>query len=161
MCPLVWRGVDHQKEALLGGRELRDIVIGMSPSNMLLHGAKAFLLKDRVPVSDSLSFFFFLFLIVHYISLNPGCLLDCAGNEGTGDLSPEKRARVERDTHSQTSLAAIGAVIVGQRADDLVVGIRDRKRAGQRRSWWHGLHVSFAVRRGRGIGGSWSKHEQR
>ncbi|GAE00057.1 hypothetical protein PVAR5_8792 [Paecilomyces variotii No. 5] len=47
-------------------------------------------------------------------------------------------------THPQASFPAIGAIIVGQRADDLVVGIGDRKGAGQGSSWWHGLHVSTA-----------------
>lgn len=90
MCPLVWRGVDHQKEALLGGRELRDIVIGMSPSNMLLHGAKAFLLKDRVPVSDSLSFFFsFSYRPLHLIE--PGLFARLRGERGDrGSLSREE-----------------------------------------------------------------------
>lgn len=91
MCPLVWRGVDHQKEALLGGRELRDIVIGMSPSNMLLHGAKAFLLKDRVPVSDSLSFFFFSFSYRPLHLIEPGLFARLRGERGDrGSLSREE-----------------------------------------------------------------------
>jgi len=38
-----WR-VDHQVEALLGGRQLWDIVFGMRSADVLLHGAEALFL---------------------------------------------------------------------------------------------------------------------
>lgn len=41
---LGWRGIDHELEALLGGRQLRDVVFGMRTTDMLLHGAVALLL---------------------------------------------------------------------------------------------------------------------
>jgi hypothetical protein len=37
--------------------------------------------------------------------------------------------KTEMDTHTQTSLPAIGAILVAQRTDDLVVGIRLAKGA--------------------------------
>lgn len=42
MGALVGRGVDHQQEALLGGRELRDVVVWVGTADVLLHGAIAF-----------------------------------------------------------------------------------------------------------------------
>lgn len=36
---LVWRGVDHQREALLSGRQFGDVVLGMGAADVLLHGA--------------------------------------------------------------------------------------------------------------------------
>lgn len=89
VCPLVWRGVDHQKEALLGGRELRDIVIGMSPSNMLLHGAKAFLLKIGSPCQILCHFFSFSYRPLHLIE--PGLFARLRGERGDrGSLSREE-----------------------------------------------------------------------
>lgn len=44
MRTLIGRGVDHQQEALLGGRELRDVVIRVRTSDMLLHRAVALFL---------------------------------------------------------------------------------------------------------------------
>lgn len=46
MSALVGRGIDHQQEALLGSRELRDVVVRVSTANVLLHGTVAFLLKN-------------------------------------------------------------------------------------------------------------------
>lgn len=46
MRPLLWWGVDHQKEALFGSRELRDVVIRMRTSDVLLHGAIALFLLE-------------------------------------------------------------------------------------------------------------------
>lgn len=43
--PLIRRGGDHQHEALLGSRQLRDVVVRMGTADVLLHGAKAFLLE--------------------------------------------------------------------------------------------------------------------
>lgn len=37
-------GVDHELEALLGGRKLGNVVLWMCSSNVLLHGAIAFFL---------------------------------------------------------------------------------------------------------------------
>lgn len=45
MGALVGRGVDHQQEALLGGRELRDVVVWVGTADVLLHGAIAFFLE--------------------------------------------------------------------------------------------------------------------
>lgn len=39
-----WGGIDHQQEALLGGRKLWVIVIRMSSPDVLLHRPKSFLL---------------------------------------------------------------------------------------------------------------------
>lgn len=47
MSPLVWRGGHHQDEALLGRRELRNVVVRVGSPDMLLHGAIALLLKGR------------------------------------------------------------------------------------------------------------------
>lgn len=49
MRTLVGRGVDHEQEALFSGRELRDVVVRMRTSDMLLHGAiTLFLWADMV-----------------------------------------------------------------------------------------------------------------
>lgn len=48
MRTLIGRGVDHQQEALLGGRELRDVVIRVRTSDMLLHGAVALFLRTSM-----------------------------------------------------------------------------------------------------------------
>lgn len=46
-------------------------------------------------------------------------------------------------THTQATFSAIRAIEVRQRTDNLVIGICERKRAGERRARWHGLlHVS-------------------
>lgn len=44
MSSLIGRGGDHEQEAFLGSRELRDVVVGMRTANVLLHGAITFLL---------------------------------------------------------------------------------------------------------------------
>lgn len=41
---LVGGRIDHQQEALFGGRQLGDVVIGMRAADVFLHGAKAFFL---------------------------------------------------------------------------------------------------------------------
>lgn len=41
-----WRGIDHQLEALFSSWELRNVVFGMSSSDMLLHRSVALLLFD-------------------------------------------------------------------------------------------------------------------
>lgn len=58
MSPLVQRGIDHQLEALLRGRKLGDVVAGVSSSDMLLHGAIAFLLQVTTFPVRYLPFFF-------------------------------------------------------------------------------------------------------
>ena len=40
-------GVDHQVEALYGGRQFRDVVLGMSAADVLLHGAVPLFLWGR------------------------------------------------------------------------------------------------------------------
>ena len=45
--PLLERGVHHHQEALLGSRELRDVMVRMRTSNVLLHGAIAFFLEHQ------------------------------------------------------------------------------------------------------------------
>lgn len=47
MGPLVWRGGHHQDEALLGRRELRNVVVRVGSPDVLLHGAITLLLKGR------------------------------------------------------------------------------------------------------------------
>lgn len=47
MGPLVGRRGDHQNEALLGRRELRDVVTGVGAPDVLLHGAVALLLEAQ------------------------------------------------------------------------------------------------------------------
>ena len=44
MGSLVGRGIDHQLKALLGGRKLGDVVVWVSSTDVLLHGAISFLL---------------------------------------------------------------------------------------------------------------------
>lgn len=46
--PLLWWSVDHQREALLGSGELRDVVLGMGTADVLLHGAISLLLQHGV-----------------------------------------------------------------------------------------------------------------
>lgn len=84
MGTLIRRRGDHQEKALFGSRELRNVVVGMGSSNMLLHGAIPFL--------------------------------------------------------TQASFAAIGAIIILQWTDNLIIGVSDREGAGQGRSGWHCLH---------------------
>lgn len=55
MGALIRRGGDHQQEALLGRRQLRDVVVRMGTANVLLHGAKAFLLLQSAFFSFSSS----------------------------------------------------------------------------------------------------------
>ena len=47
MSALIRRSVHHQQEALFGGRELGDVVVGMRAPDMLLHGAVAFFLGKK------------------------------------------------------------------------------------------------------------------
>lgn len=46
--PLGWRGVDHQRDALLRCRQLRDVMLRMCSAYVLLHGAVAFLLPVNI-----------------------------------------------------------------------------------------------------------------
>ena len=48
---------------------------------------------------------------------------------------------VEKNAHPQTALATIGAIIVLERTDDLVVGIGNGKGAGKRASGGHDRDV--------------------
>lgn len=43
--PLTRRGVNHEQEALLGRGQLGNVVLGVRPTDMLLHGAVPLLLK--------------------------------------------------------------------------------------------------------------------
>lgn len=53
------------------------------------------------------------------------------------------RETAKNETYAETSLATIGAVVVGERTDNLIVGVRDRERAGKRGTRRHGDdHVS-------------------
>lgn len=57
------------------------------------------------------------------------------------------------ETYPETSFATIGAVIVGERTDNLIVGIGDREGAGQRGTRRHGDdHVSVLKSHERGLG---------
>lgn len=49
------------------------------------------------------------------------------------------------EAHPQASLPTIGAVIVRQRTNHLVVGIRHGEGARQRGARGHGLHVCFSM----------------
>lgn len=62
MRTLIGRGVDHQQEALFGGRELRDVVIRMRTSDMLLHGAIALFLWTSMIRPGEYSGLYFIFL---------------------------------------------------------------------------------------------------
>lgn len=68
VSPLVQGSIDHQLEALLRGRELRDVVTRVGSSDMLLHGAIAFLLHDDVP-GQMLTIPLFLFLLSFFFFL--------------------------------------------------------------------------------------------
>lgn len=72
VSPLVQGSIDHQLEALLRGRELRDVVTRVGSSDMLLHGAIAFLLHDDVP-GQMLTIPFFLFLLSFFFTHCPAC----------------------------------------------------------------------------------------
>lgn len=52
---------------------------------------------------------------------------------------------VEKNAHPQTALATIGAIVVLERTDDLVVGIGNGKRAGERASGGHDMYVCMYV----------------
>lgn len=75
MSPLVQRGIDHQLEALLRGRKLGDVVAGVSSSNMLLHGAIAFLLQMTTFPVRCLPFFFLVLRLCTF-SLTVLCALE-------------------------------------------------------------------------------------
>jgi hypothetical protein len=49
--PLGWRRINHQQEALLSGRQLWNVMIGMSSPDVLLHRPKSLLLLCAVCVS--------------------------------------------------------------------------------------------------------------
>ena len=51
MGPLGWRRADHEQEALLGRRQLGNVVLRVCPTDMLLHGAVSLLLECLCPVS--------------------------------------------------------------------------------------------------------------
>lgn len=55
MRTLLGRGVDHEQEALFCGRELRDVVVRMRTSDMLLHGAITLFLWTDMVRSGSLA----------------------------------------------------------------------------------------------------------
>lgn len=103
------RGVDHQDEALLGRWELGDVVLGVGTTDMLLHGAISLFLQPAIADQHL-------------------CLWTWQG-----------QLRNERwsETHADAPLATAGAIVVLQRADDLVIGVRDREGAGEARPWRH------------------------
>lgn len=45
----MWRGIDHELEALLGRWQLRDILLWMSSSDMLLHRPVSLFLRVQIP----------------------------------------------------------------------------------------------------------------
>jgi hypothetical protein len=49
---LVWRGCDHELEALLGGWQLGDVVVGMGATDVFLHGAVSFFLLSWGQILD-------------------------------------------------------------------------------------------------------------
>jgi hypothetical protein len=53
MRTLLGSGVHHEQEALLGSRELRDVVVRMRTSDVLLHGAIAFFLGAWLATSKA------------------------------------------------------------------------------------------------------------
>ena len=48
---LGWRGIDHELEALLGRRQLRNVMLGMRSSYVLLHRAISFFLRPKTSVT--------------------------------------------------------------------------------------------------------------
>jgi hypothetical protein len=47
-------GVDHQEKALLGRRELRDVMFWMRPTDMFLHGPVALFPNAPLPAAGSI-----------------------------------------------------------------------------------------------------------
>ena len=67
---------------------------------------------------------------------------------------------MKRKTHSQTSLATIGAIVILQGTDHFIVGIGDREGAGQRASGRHGAYGG-GPSLGEGAGGKWERKRKR
>ena len=166
MSSLIRRGGDHQDKALLGGRELRNVVIRMRPTDVLLHGAITLLLNGSMLIrcehqnneSDSEE-------KKQELLDHPSCsinrwnyrrLLQRKGQPcikwGARRIVVEATRKRGQDTHTQASFPTIGPIIILQRTDDFIVGVGDRERAGQRCPGRHGLHESVLaaglIRRG-------------
>lgn len=71
------RGIDHELEALLRRRQLRDVVFRVRATDMLLHGAISFFLRSKSTVSDVFSWSWELW----------------ASYAGRGRLTPRQRLR--------------------------------------------------------------------
>jgi len=104
------RGVDHQDEALLGRWELGNVVFGVGTADMLLHGAISLFLRQQSLVSH----------LCFHLRV-----------DGSHVEARAAEARRGSDTHADAAFSAAGAIVVLQRADDLVVGVRDREGAGE------------------------------
>lgn len=66
------------------------------------------------------------------------------------DRSADTQRKDGGNTHTEASFPTIGAVIILQGTDDLIIGVSDRERTSQRRSRRHGLHESVS---GGGVSG--------
>lgn len=101
------RGADHKQEALFGGGQLGNVVLGMCATDMLLHGAVPLLLE--FVLRQRRAFF---------VSSTRCC----------GGPLEKKAVRVATAaTHPDAALAAARAILVAQRTDNLIVRIGDGK----------------------------------
>lgn len=96
------RGADHQLEALLGRRKLRDVIVWVCSTDVFLHGAKALLLEGCV-------------------TSQPSVLVMSMKLEAIGGFC--RQGIMQWRTHPEASFAAIRSILVGERADNLVIGI--------------------------------------
>ena len=117
-----WRCIDHQLEALLRCGKLRDVLLRVRSSDMLLHRTIALLLKFNWAVS------------------NP---------RHSRRILHQSFAIGRNNTHAQTAFPTLGAIIVGKRTHHFIASVRGRKGACEGGSRWHGLaHPSLATRDG-------------
>lgn len=122
-------GADHQREALLGGGQLRDVVLWVGAADVLLHGAVPLLLCSTACYSKVWGAVAELAMTWVWVRL----LSARSSRSSRGD---------SRKTHPSAALATGRVVMVAQRTDDNVVLVRNRERPSERSSRRHGQHLS-------------------
>lgn len=146
---LCGRSVDHQVEALLGCRQLRDVVLWVGPAYVLLHGTVSLLLQPHeAGVSDWSIFASHLPIELSHDTHPPvptpisTHVREAMTQRGTAS------GRGQSGTHAEAALPAAGAIVVLEGADDDIVSIRDGEAVLQGRGvpWWHLRRAAAAPR---------------
>lgn len=119
--------VHHQGEALFGGGELGNVVLGVGTADVLLHGTVSFLLYS---IRRTLLGLFWVMVAV-----------TCGGKRADSGIEAESETE-GGGTHACAALPTSRAIMVAERTDNDIVLVRHRERPCERGSRRHSkLHL--------------------